>query len=171
MAFGLTIQYCKDSMDKETQKVLAVEFAKIKADLIKLYELKGMEASGNWRRTLEVEIEPDVVKLTGERYSEQLEFGRRAGRFPPIEAIEQWIVDKGIQFIEEEISRKSLAFLIARKIAQQGWDRAGRGGVDLISEVITPKRIQSILDKVSETKLVVFSREINSLFQKEFQVA
>jgi acetylglutamate kinase len=83
-------------------------------------------------------------------YGQQLETGRRAGGFPPIDAIVQWIEDKGIQAID--ISVSSLAFLIARKIAREGWNRDRFGGVELISTVITDKRIQNIIDKYGEAK-------------------
>ena len=65
-------------------------------------------------------------------YAEYVEYGRRAGKFPPVAMIEQWLRKKHsgkfnaiksaavlVGKTEEQL-RKSAAFLIARKIAQQG---------------------------------------------------
>ena len=51
-------------------------------------------------------------------------YGRKPGKFPNLTAIEQWIADKGIVPRPDKngksISTKSLAFLIGRKIANDG---------------------------------------------------
>ena len=47
-------------------------------------------------------------------------YGRRPGKQPPIDTILGWLAKKGIH--GEDISDKSLAFLIARKIGQVGTD-------------------------------------------------
>lgn len=52
--------------------------------------------------------------------------GRRAGGFAPIQPIKDWIAVKGIQLRDQKtgrfMSRDQGAFLIARKIGQQGTD-------------------------------------------------
>lgn len=66
-------------------------------------------------------------------YAEYVEFGRRAGRMPPLEAITEWVVKRGLADSYNTKSRKraerdtefnyramSIAFLIARKIAKHG---------------------------------------------------
>ena len=104
--------------------ILSKEFELMKDDLIKLYDAKGMRSSGKWADSLEVIAGEDTVKLIGEEYSQQLETGRQAGRFPPIEDIKKWIIDKGVfNSALQKISLSSLAFLIARKIANEGWKR------------------------------------------------
>lgn len=130
--------------------LLFLEFEDIRLDLIKEYDAKGMRASGDFANSLEVFQNDGIIGIKGLMYGQQLETGRRAGGFPPIQAIEQWIVDKGIEVID--ISVSSLAFLIARKIAREGWNREGFGGVELISTVITDKRIQNIIDKYGDAK-------------------
>ena len=128
-----------------------------------------MKASGQFEEGLKVEMGLDSVKLVGNKYAEQLEYGRRSGKFPPIEAIKQWINDKGIiNNIKGNITISSLAFLIARKISKQGWNRKGYGGVDLISNVVTDKRIQSIIDKVGAELTLTL---VNRLEQQFKQVA
>jgi len=147
-----------------SSQVLSKEFELLKDDLIKAYDAKGMRASGKFAETLEVKVNGLTAQLWGESYAQQLETGRRAGKFPNISAIEQWIKDKGIaNRIQGEISISSLAFLIARKIAQRGWKREEYGGVELISEVVTDVRIQKIIDEVGVEQALIYSTEIIKL--------
>lgn len=151
----------------EVEKILFNEFNLLKLDLIKKYDQKGMRASGNWANSLELQRGTMSIKLLGEPYSQQLESGRQAGKAPPSKVIEQWIIDKGISSrIQGKISISSLAFLIARKIAREGWKRQGFGGVDLISEVVTDQRIQMIIDKCGEQVVAVYVTEIISIFNE-----
>tara|TARA_R100001530_G_scaffold135761_1_gene113826 strand:- start:833 stop:1294 length:462 start_codon:yes stop_codon:yes gene_type:complete len=148
--------------------ILSKEFEKLKEDLIKAYDQKGMRASGDWANSLEVVQENEFnVKLIGLNYSQQLETGRKAGKQPPLSNIKKWIEDKKIlSKIKKEISLNSLAFLIARKIAKKGWNRKGYGGVNLISDVITPERIQKIIDEIGALQTVLFTDQIIKDIQK-----
>ena len=144
-----------------SSQVLSKQFELLKDDLIKAYDAKGMRASGKFAETLEVKVQGLTAQLWGEDYSQQLETGRKSGRFPPIDAIEQWIKDKGIaNKIQGQISISSLAFLIARKIAKEGWKRQEYGGVELISSVVTDERIQKIIDDVGAEQAMIYTTEI-----------
>lgn len=141
--------------------ILAEEFEALRVDLIARYDELGMRASGNWADALEVDVSENKATIKGLTYSEQLESGRAPGKQPPSAAIEQWIKDKGIASrIEGKISISSLAFLIARKIGREGWKREQHGGVDLISEVVTPERIQKIIDRLSDIYVTNFTNDI-----------
>jgi len=137
-----------------THEILAIEFEALKKDLIAKHNQLKMKASGNWQNSLNIDVSDSgdliVASIYGENYTEQLVFGRKPGKFPPIKAIEQWILDKGIAGIGKQIKISSLAFLIARKIAKEGTKYFKDGGTDLVSSVFTPGRIQSIIDKVRE---------------------
>jgi len=149
-----------------TDQVLSTEFEKLKKDLIEAHDRKGMRASGKWANSLEVITGTDTVKLIGEEYSQQLESGRAPGRYPPIVAIKQWILDKGIfNQVLQNIKLSSLAFLIAKKIAEEGWKRQGKGGVELISEIVTEERIQLIIDEVGNVKILEITTEITDLIE------
>tara|TARA_R110002012_G_scaffold306463_1_gene511188 strand:- start:138 stop:605 length:468 start_codon:yes stop_codon:yes gene_type:complete len=151
-------------MNKE---ILSKEFESLKTDLIIAYDAKGMRASGNWAEQLEVFTEENRAIIFGEDYSEQLDKGRAAGKRPPVKDIEDWIYAKGLDArIQNEISVSSLAFLIARKIGREGYDRQGYGGVDLISEIVTEQRLQKIINEVGEAKLIEFTSEIFDLFRQ-----
>lgn len=147
--------------------VLSKEFELLKNDLIKAYDAKGMRASGKFAESLEVKVQGLTAQLWSEDYAQQLETGRKSGKFPPINAIEQWIKDKGIaNRIEGQISISSLAFLIARKIANEGWKRQEYGGVELISSVVTDERIQKIIDEVGAEQAMIYTTEIITMVKQ-----
>ncbi|RWW99699.1 hypothetical protein [Flavobacterium cerinum] len=140
-------------------KLLAFEFEALKNELVTKYDEINIRVSGNWAENLEVEASKDSVTLWGP-YSPD---GRKPGKQPPSEAIEQWLKDKGIASrLEKEISITSLAYLIARKIGREGWKRQG---TPLVRSVVTPERIQQIIDKISEDQLNDFTATILTYFK------
>ena len=149
------------------KQILSQEFESLKIDLIKLYDAKGMRSSGKWADSLEVIANENTVVLMGEEYSQQLETGRKEGRFPPIADIKKWIIDKGV-FTEalQTMKLSSLAFLILRKIKQKGWKRENHGGVELISSIITEDRIQKIIDQVGAVEAFRLTTEIVGMFNE-----
>lgn len=143
-------------------KVLSAEFEALKNDLIARYDELGMRASGQWAESLQVELGENGAAILQESYGDQLEYGRKPGKQPPSEAIEQWLIAKGIAArLEKDISVSSLAYLIARKIGREGWNREAHGGTQLISSVVTPERIQRIIDKIGESQLNEFTTKIS----------
>ena len=155
-----------------TKEILTIEFEAIKKELITKHNQLKMKASGKWQSSLNIVISGTddlmIAKLYGQNYTEQLVFGRKPGAFPPIKAIEQWIKDKGIAGIGKQIKVSSLAFLIARKIANEGTKYFKQGGTDLVKSVITPQKIQSIIDKVREINVSYIT---NGLIEQLKQVA
>lgn len=143
--------------------ILEQEFEELRNELIIAYDKKGMRTTGRFERELEVEVSDFTAILRGEKYTEQLEYGRRPGNVSKegVENIKEWILAKNVfSAAIEEIGLSSLAFLISRKIAREGFDREKYGGVDLVSEVVTPERIQKIMDKVSRAAIVNFVSEL-----------
>jgi hypothetical protein len=147
------------------QDILSAEFELLRGELISRYDELGMRASGNWANELAIEVTESGATILEPEYSNQLEYGRSPGKQPPSEAIQQWLIDKGIAArLENEISISSLAFLIARKIGKQGWNRDKYGGTQLVSSVVTPQRIQLIINKIADAELSNFTNNlINSL--------
>ena len=146
-------------------EILKTEFDKLRQELITKHEQLGMKASGQWVETVENRSQRLSGQLWGQHYTEQLVNGRKPGKFPPIKAIEEWILDKNIP-ITGKIKISSLAFLIARKIAKEGTKYYQQGGTDLVETVITPERIQSIIDKVSEFHINNFVSEVTGVFKQ-----
>ncbi len=150
-----------------TEEILKREFDLIIVDLKRKHVELGMKASGKWVEGLENTSKGNVGRVIGEPYTEQLVNGRRGGRFPPIEAIKQWIIDKGIvNNIKGSISVSSLAFLIARKIAREGTKYYQQGGTDLVSAVITDERIQNIINMVGAQEALNLSNKIQNQFKQ-----
>lgn len=88
---------------------------------------KNINASNTLSNTATTIVEVDGTTLSVsfnlEDYWKYVEYGRRPGKRPPIDAIERWIKVKPI--IPDPIngripSTKQLAFLISRKIGMEG---------------------------------------------------
>lgn len=78
--------------------------------------------------------------FSSKKYFTVLETGRKPGKRPPIDVIEQWVRQKPIT---SDISPRSLAFLIARKIGEEGsllYRQGGKSGV--ISDAINEQRVK-----------------------------
>jgi len=154
------------------QQILDIEFNKLRADLIKAYDAKGMRASGKSADSLDVIATNDSVKLMGDGVWEQLEKGRGksgSGSKPGklIDDIKQWIKDKGIvSNIKNDNDNSTLAFLITRKIHKQGWDRRGHGGVNVVSEVVTDARMQKIINAVGAEMVLTLVTRLENEFKQ-----
>jgi hypothetical protein len=102
---------------------------------------KGIRASGHSAESLKIEADVNNGKLLGASYFIQQKVGRKPGSFPPIEAIINWIKVKGIQVTD--ISERTLAFLIARKIHRLGTDiHLGKRPGLSIEEVLLKARME-----------------------------
>ena len=148
------------------EDILRKEMELLKQDLVAKHLELGMKASGKWIETLENKTERLSGVMIGQKYTQQLVSGREPGKFPPIALIIQWIKDKGIKPFDSNMKISSLAFLIARKISKVGTKYFRDGGTDLVDAVITPERIQSIIDKVTRFQINLFSTDLENTFKK-----
>lgn len=147
-------------------EILKRELEAIREELIQKHIQLKMKASGDWIDSVEVQVEGLSGRVRANAYTEQLVNGRQPGKFPPIKMIEAWIYHKGINTLERNMTISSLAFLIARKIAREGTEYFKQGGTDLVDAVITPERIQSIIDKVSEFHVNRVVSEVTGFFEE-----
>lgn len=146
--------------------VLKDEFEKVKRDVIAKHIALGMEASGNWIEQLEVVTEGEnKVSLFGEGYTEQLVNGREPSTLPPVDAIEQWISDKGLN-VPIDMTQRQLAWAISVNIKNNGTKYYQEGGTDLLDEVLTEKRILEIVNKAGIAKVEDFVFEMDELFKR-----
>ena len=87
----------------------------IKADIIG----KNINDTGNAIQSLRVDFDTkrQTVQSVGADYIEILNTGRAPGKFPPVQAIREWVQSKlGVS----EAEANSVAYLVGRKIANEG---------------------------------------------------
>jgi len=85
--------------------------------------------------------------FSSQKYFTVLETGRKPGKRPPIDVIEQWVKDKPLSL--DGRSSRSVAFLIARKIGEEGsllYRQGGKSGV--ISKSINDQAVKEGLTDV-----------------------
>ena len=129
-----------------------------KAKIIANYNRDNMRASGSFEKSLRNEIKETpgrlIATMVGAHHSLFVDQGRNSGKRPPISAILQWIEDKRI--VPTDISKQSLAFLIARKIGNEGWKPKNTYPNGVISSVINQNEIDKLLislSKVAKTNI------------------
>ena len=151
---------------KEPIDILYDELDTLKRDLIAKYKELNMRASGQWENALRVEVAPINGGglrgiISGADYTYYMQHGRKAGKMPPIQVIEQWILARGIRPIQEKMNTNALAWAIAKKIARDGTKRMQAGGNPaFIDAIITPERVQHIIEKVGYNYVSTFTSEI-----------
>lgn len=132
---------------------------RLRLKLIAKYDELGLRASGDYAKELEPEATPTKMIMWGAFHSEFMENGRRSGKFPPINVIEEWIeVKKNLPPIFRE-KKKQFAFLIARKIANEGIqvpNEFNKGKV--VSAVVDDFLANDIDEMISELGEVYMSR-------------
>jgi hypothetical protein len=106
------------------EEAVQIFLNKVRLAYVDDQKAKGIVSSGKSAESLKTTVSPTLGQLLGAAYFTQQKLGRRPGKFPPIEAIIQWLKDKKTFNVEGDKgpSLKSLAFLIARKISKQGTD-------------------------------------------------
>ena len=114
-------------------------------------EDKGINASSNLSKTASATVELNgkhlIVYLELDHYWKYVEYGRRAGKMPPVDKIKEWIRVKPI--IPNPINgkipdTKQLAFLIARKIGMEGFE-----GKHPIENITNSSAINNVIDDIT----------------------
>ena len=128
---------------------------------------KGINASYKLLNSVETTVKRNddefTVVINLEPYWYYVENGRKAGRFPPIDKILEWIRVKPVTPYSDSRGRlpteEQLAFLIARKIAEQGTEPK-----NVLAETITELNnyYLPILKQSLERDFARFSYEIDT---------
>lgn len=147
-------------MSVDNDLLIKQEMEALKAEIIAVYEASGKKVSGEFEKGLEINYSPNGAILSGYVYLA----GRVAGKQPPIQAIEKWLVAKGIAPIESKMKISTLAYLIARKIGQKGTKKENH--LAIYDQVITPARIDEILEKINKINVTAFIDEISVTIEK-----
>lgn len=78
-----------------------------------------------------------------------LEYGRRPGKFPPVEPLERWAMQRGME--------RGMGYVIARNIARRGTKKFRQGGPKQISDIedrfnrdIMPRRMYTLLNEYTK---------------------
>lgn len=146
-----------------------------KEEVRQSYDAKGLKASGRFGQSLQTDVKQDATQLkavlTGANYGYFMQHGRGktlaggGGALPLRVLIRQWIDDKGI-VPHDNIPKDSLAFLIARKIHEQGIkvpNAHNPGGV--FSDVFTPQSLKDLAAAVGDSFLKSATSEILGKFK------
>lgn len=146
-------------MTPQEKSIYEKYLERLRIKLITKYDELGLRASGEFEDELEGEITKSSMIMWGAPHSYYMEKGRGAGGFPPLKAIEDWIeVKQGIPAIFEE-KKRQFAFIIARKIAQEGItvpNQFNKG--KLIEDVVNDFLADDIYEMLEELGDVFLSR-------------
>jgi len=145
-------------MRTEQKAILKNELELLRSKIIANHLAAGQKASGKTIQSLQISLGEDFGELMGRQAFGTLETGRKAGKVPKgFQAIIlKWMQDKGINVKQP----KSFAYLVAKKIAEQGslLHRIG-GRSDIYSKEI-PITIDRLLKRLGEDQV----KEINNIF-------
>ena len=134
-------------------EVIKEELQLIVDDIRQLYEDSGKKVTGQYGEGFVVNVLDGKGSIEGYIYTG----GRPAGKMPPIDKIKQWVLDKGIAANVSRVS--SVAYLIAKSIKEKGTNPDYHR--QFVDEVITPERIQKILDNISQINMQMFVTEVS----------
>src|SRR5690554_2989055 len=117
------------------------------ADVVEMYlkpkfiEL-GMNASGQWIRSLEVRTLLNRGEIWGMDYTQYLVNGRRPGNRPPIAPLVEWVQNK-FGYVGQQAT--STAFAVANKIAKESTEYYPDGTVLL--EVLNSREVMEFINE------------------------
>jgi hypothetical protein len=138
------------------EEAIRDELNKLKEELRTAYRESGKKVSGEWEEGLEVTVNDTKGILKGLGYLA----GRAAGKMPPIKRILKWVKDRGLKPFIDGMTVSQLARLIAFNIGKQGTNEIYH--FKIYEEIVTPERIQEILDRISIINLQAFIDEITA---------
>lgn len=141
----------------EALSILEYELNAFKQRVIENHIRAGQKASGRTISSLRVEITSDGGIVWGRKPFATLETGRKGGKVPRgfYKIIYNWIIDKGLIFEKP----KSVAYLIARKIAREGTQLHRDGGRDDIYS----KEIERTTEIIMEKVFGIFERDVTHI--------
>lgn len=110
---------------------------------------KGRNASGRTIESMHIDKGDKSITLFGRKAFGTLETGRGPGNVPKgfYGIIKQWVIDKGLSFSTDR-ERNSFAYLVSRKIANEGTKLYRNGGDSDIYSKEIPKTISSIKNRL-----------------------
>ena len=112
-----------ENVSKEVQEGVNVQMktsaARVLADSKRTLSKEGKHVTGKAINSGKILVKPKEVRVEYDAgYAKYIEFGRRAGKRPPLQPLEDWVKKKGIESDPKKI--KGVAFVVARKIGNVG---------------------------------------------------
>lgn len=149
--------------NKELKKVMNQLGVALVKGLVKELIAADKRVTGNLVRSIDYELieaaDGFILELLAADYLEQVDQGRKPGKQPPTKALDKWIVRRGIAPRSKNgkfISRKSLKFLIARSIGENG----------IKGIFVVEKTINEIYSKKRELIKKAAIKDLNELIDK-----
>lgn len=138
-------------------ELVSSELEALKQKVIENQKSSGQVASGRTIASMKVEVTEDGGVLWGRSPFGTLETGRKPGKVPAgfWKIIRQWMEDKGIQVQKPD----SFAYLVARKIANEGTQLFRNGGRD---DIYSPE-VKDTVERVSQGIGILFGSEVEHI--------
>lgn len=151
----------------DNKKILTEFFNAVKVAIIQEQQSQGRVASGKSIDSYEIEATNDKATLFGADYTGTLETGRKAGRVPFgfTQIILKWIEDKSLFNGVKESQKKSIAYLIARKIQKEGTLLHRQGGHSgILANALNQERLNTFTNQLLDSFQNEAIREIKLQF-------
>lgn len=141
----------------KVMELVSSELEALKQKVIENQKNSGQVASGRTIASMKVEVTEDGGVLWGRSPFGTLETGRKPGKVPAgfWKIIRQWMDDKGIQVQKPD----SFAYLVARKIANEGTQLFRNGGRDDIYS----HEVKDTVERVSQGIGILFGSEVEHI--------
>ena len=129
---------------------------------------KGINATDQLSQTAGVEVRRGDayldLSLLLQEYWKYVEYGRRAGKQPPIDAIRKWVEAKPVVPTPDANGRiptvRSLAYLIARKIGREG--TTPRHALQEAQTQTWATAVEQLLEKVAKAEENYIIKQFNA---------
>lgn len=150
------------------REILYQFISDIEREVIDNMDAGDVNATGETKRSFEKEVSLSRGILYAAKHIGALEYGRgptKSGGGQGItlrQIIRKWIDDKGI--VPEGTSKDSLAYLISRKIHNEGTKLYREGGFSgILTRVITPERVDALAGAIGDAYFQRISNVVKSL--------
>jgi len=134
----------------DTQKILTATGVKLVRDIQDEFDAKGLNFTNEARNSLSFSATDKKLQIDGLMRIIVLNAGRKPGTFPPVEPIREWVRGK-LNVEASEVN--SVAFMIGRKIANQG--------TDILTDKAKGLELELLVDKVITQMHNEFSQQMN----------
>jgi hypothetical protein len=141
--------------------------------LIANYKAKGLKASGNFERNITQTVQDNTLEISAPTYTWYMVHGRGVtkggggGGQSLRSIIRKWIDDKGIR-PKDNISLDSLAYLITRKIHNEGIKvPSSYNDGRLLKDTFTPQSISELTKKIGNFYVTDITSNIQNAWQQQ----